>query len=398
MNKQKCFDTFSLSVAAVISITLSVSVNAQVINKVELDGRYSSGAAIADIDGDGDLDLIIAGRKDELHSDTIVYKNNGSGTFTANASENIPVTWFATIEAEDLNNDGLIDVFMSARSIRFRSIINAFLGDGEGEFTAQDNRFIRLPTASKMRLGDYDGDGDFDVLVFGIYGFPDRRTQLYENDGSGKYSLVTDSFFDGVNGDALFGDFDSDGDEDILLAGLRALGASADDIVGQFYENRMGRYSVENERAFEPVSFAVMDSGDIDGDGDLDIVVSGLDINNNHTTVLYTNDGLGNFRRVFNGNIAQLVYGDVTFADVDNDDDLDLLQMGRNERGASQTFLYLNNGRGIFTPYNRVSFEGLERGTIDVADINGNGTPDVLFTGINNRDRAKSTIYFDVME
>ena len=100
-------------------------------------------------------------------------------------------------------------------------------------YTNENGSFIEVPGTpfreggqfNSMELGDIDGDGDLDLLITGV----DNQSQtvftsLYENQG-GRFSELKDTPFEGVGfGDAVFADFDSDGDQDILISGATLTG------------------------------------------------------------------------------------------------------------------------------------------------------------------------------
>ena len=136
----------------------------------------SEDVGIADFDGDGDLDIMIVSEDDQTNE---LYFNDGSGSFS-NQSDRIPVAGTTNgLAVADLNGDGSPDVLL-ANNGQDAVIIN----DGSGGFT--DETEARLPLSSDVtqdfELGDVDGDGDPDLVVGN-----EGPNKLYINDGSGRF-------------------------------------------------------------------------------------------------------------------------------------------------------------------------------------------------------------------
>jgi pimeloyl-ACP methyl ester carboxylesterase len=117
--------------------------------------------------------------------------------------------------------------------------------------------------AGSSSWGDYDGDGDLDLVVTG------EPTMVYENQGGGGFEPIDAGLPEGGTSD--WGDYDNDGDLDLIIAGFNDEG----DRAATIYEN-------QGDGEFEPidaglagVSGSSSDWGDYDGDEDLDLIVTG---------------------------------------------------------------------------------------------------------------------------
>jgi hypothetical protein len=179
--------------------------------------RAPDGITTADVDNDGDLDLMLAGSDAEAH----LYLNDGHGNFTHRQSFTETVGYMAGFA--DLDNDGDLDLYFAGDS-------KIFLNDGEGNFTAGPS--VSIPDARDPRgvaFADIDGDGDLD---FAIGDKRAGRNFLFRNDltrirGGGhwlKVRLITRDGQAGAFGAKVFVHTAShtanDGDKNVLL-GMR---------------------------------------------------------------------------------------------------------------------------------------------------------------------------------
>ena len=134
-----------------------------------------------------------------------------------------------------------------------------------------------------------DDDGDEDVLITGS-----SIAKLYTNDGNGNFSEVSGTPFDGVlAGSTAFADVDGDGDKDVLITG------SSNQPIAKLYTNDgSGNFSEVSGTPFDGVFGGSTAFADVDGDSDKDVLITGLNNSNQPIAKLYTNDGSGNFSEV----------------------------------------------------------------------------------------------------
>ena len=161
--------------------------------------------------------------------------------------------------------------------------------------------------------GDYDSDGDLDVLLTGFRASGNVST-IYRNDGGGAFSDVLPSLTAVTNADAAWGDYDGDGDLDIALTGQDGLTRTS-----RIYRNDSGDF-VDIVAGLAGVGSGSLDWGDYDSDGDLDLALVGLGAE--PVSRLYRNDG-GSFASL---SIAVPGHfgGSLEWGDYDNDGDPDL--------------------------------------------------------------------------
>ena len=279
-------------------------------------GAGGSELVFGDLDGDGDID--IAGGQ--------VMLNDGAGNFTASTN----LGGGSSIRAGDLDGDGDLDI---VQGVQYDSS-QVWLNNGSGTFTNTGQALAGGQTDA-FELGDIDNDGDLDAIE-GVAGGPNR---IWTNDGSANFSQTQTfgGFF--ATKDLDVGDIDSDGDLDI--------------VAGHVYQGTGARVYLNDGSGIFTNSGQVIGGptgqiyrvriGDMDSDGDLDIVAfqrfgAGTEI--------WLNDGAGTFsdtgqRLVFAGGARRIDFADV--GDIDGDGDLDLVEGNVRGDGPGSRIWFNNN-------------------------------------------------------
>jgi hypothetical protein len=247
----------------------------------------SSGSAAADVDGDGCEDLFLPGSPDAT-----LYKNNCDGTFTdVTARWGIPHPYPAVASGAvffDYDNDGRPDLFVAAVKGGNRLFHNVAGADGAPRFVdiTEQAGIPEGDWSSMAAVADYDRDGLLDVYIVRM-GDYEKTTpkpnyeasngladQLLHNNGDGTFTDVTRRAGVGDTGWGLAGawaDYDEDGYPDLYVA--NEYGFSV------LYHNRGdGTFEDVSEKSGARIRTAGMSVawGDYDGDGHLDVFVSGM--------------------------------------------------------------------------------------------------------------------------
>ncbi len=332
-------------------------------------GCYTRYLRVADLDGDGDLDILFpndGGGPQPL----VVYQNDGSGGFT-----NVSATAVGGFTGDvrqvgvgDIDGDGDLDIYAPNAGGNQGSL---FINDGNGVFS--DEGATQLPAsaipAGSTRFGDLDNDGDLDIIVADL-GSNDSAV-VYLNDGLGTFTPLADAIPFDVGADINDIDLlDVDRDFDLDLMTNAHFGANRiwiNDGTGHFGDSS---FSYAGGLHYGPGVC------DIDDDGDLDIWIDNQ--GPNYTERLLVNDGTGDYTDVtvaqVNGNPNSDDNG-IQCADVDNDGDYDavVVALSTPER------VLINDGDGNFT-YMPGAVSGPTDSSLwaELGDLDGDGRLDMV--------------------
>jgi hypothetical protein len=233
--------------------------------------------------------------------------------------------------------------------------------------------------ASAAAWGDYDNDGDLDILLMGrtAAGY---ATRVYRNDGSGQFTDMNVSVASGYRGSVAWGDYDNDGDLDIVITALIDLGPQSYDSFSRVYRNDGSGVFTDVNAGLVGVCDSAVAWGDYDNDGDLDILVAGSA--RFPTSRIYRNDGGGAFSDIGAGLAGiQCRPGAVAWGDYDNDGDLDVLLAGKTGAGEIAC-VYRNDGNGTFTDIG-AGLVGVIAGSVAWGDYDNDGDLDILIAGFS---------------
>ncbi|OGV67015.1 MAG: hypothetical protein A3K19_29610 [Lentisphaerae bacterium RIFOXYB12_FULL_65_16] len=298
-----------------------------------------AGAAWGDYDNDGDLDLCMVGYTVswDQNAPAAIYRNNGDGTFTDIGAPLVSV-FFCNAKWADYDNDGDLDLLIAGATMSV-AVTRLYRNDGGDTFVDSGIALANVGD-SGMAWGDYDADGDLDILLAGYDSLNEQSiTKVYRNEGDGVFTDIGAGLTGVCVADVAWGDYDNDGDLDILLAGYD----DATDVT-KVYRNDAGAFT-DIAAALVGVDDAGVAWGDLDNDGDLDIAIAGYTESGNVAKV-YRNHA-GAFTEIPSADLTGVDYASVALGDYDGDGDLDLLITGQTGDGDPLTQLYRNEGAEV---------------------------------------------------
>jgi hypothetical protein len=378
----------------------SISQSIDLQEDTTVDNLYDSrqgSCAMADINNDGDLDLIITGADAQLtNRKTTLYTNDGMGNFTEVIGTGLS-NWSegGKIAFADVDGDTDQDLLITGRDGSPNYYAHFYLNDGSGNFTPDTTQPFEPSIGGNLEFADIDNDGDHDLFMTGRGNNNLIFSKLYQNDGTGEFSEVTSTPFISEGGSAsAFFDMDNDNDLDLILAGKNNNNQKKTTL----YENDgAGNFTLVSNTPFENVSNAAIAIDDSDNDGDIDVLINGENEAFETICQLYLNDGTGAFNLLVGTPFIQTSVGTVDFADFDNDNDMDVLVTGSV---AGQTFaahIYENQGMNNFGLVDIL--ETLYLSSTALGDIDNDNDLDAIIIGIAqlSTDIFKPRVYENML-
>jgi hypothetical protein len=374
-----------------IFFCFTLGINAQIqfqeVNGTPFDGVGYSSIAFADIDGDNDQDVLITGNNALFGSAQIskLYINDGSGVYTEVQGTPFVGVSESSIAFADIDGDNDQDVLITGLTSSDQRIAKLYTNDGSGNFTEVNGTPFDGVSESSIAFADVDGNGSQDVIITGAISANTARTKLYTNDGAGNFTEDTEFPFSNVYSSSIaFADVDGNGTQDVLITGNQNGVGKAILLIN----DGAGNFTEDTGTPFTGVSRSSIAFADIDGNGTQDVLITGQTPSTSIAR-LYSNDGAGNFTQVTGTPFDGVQYSSIAFADVDSNGTQDVLITGLNTSFQRIAKLYSNDGSGNFTEVNGTPFDGVASGSVSFADIDDDNDQDVLITG---RDPSSSII------
>ncbi|QNH62714.1 FG-GAP-like repeat-containing protein [Hymenobacter sediminicola] len=273
-----------------------------------------SDIVVGDIDGDGDLDFIVANSS----SNTLPIRlNNGNGTFT-DGDRVFTFLEGHTLALGDMDADGDLDLLIGNKD---RNTVSVRFNTGAGMFYGT----MEVPTGAgphHFTVGDVDNDGDLDIVT---PNYDANTISVRLNDGLGMFSLTPDLPVGNQPEDVALGDLDGDRDLDLTVAN------AGSGTVSVLRNTGTGSFVAAGTVAVAP-GLLRLALADLDADNDLDLLISGGTATGT-TASTRLNDGSGNFSGAFSTPLGNSPTS-LALGDLDNDGDIDV--------AAANTALFAN--------------------------------------------------------
>ena len=367
--------------------TISFTVNSSTFppqfthqTSIDLPDVQSGSVSWGDYNNDGLLDLFITGNTVRTGSAPIsqLYVNDGNGNFYNSNLDFIGV-YISSAKWGDYNNDGNLDIIISGYT-GSSYITQLYKNTGSNTFTPVAN-IIGLGYSS-LDWGDYDNDGDLDLVICGLAGST-RYTRVYRNNGDDTFSYQSTFGLKNVYaGEVIWGDINGDGNLDIFLTGQQTSSSFVSTI---YYNNGNNSFTEQTPAGILSESQSIAALGDYDNDGDLDIFLAGF--GSSYFSKLYRNDG-GNSFYEMPYEFTWLQNGDASWGDYDNDGDLDLINVG-----LAQTRIHKNLGDDNFAQINSPTGTYPWRGSVAWGDYDNDGDLDYAINGYDIDNIIETRIY-----
>jgi hypothetical protein len=352
---------------------------------------HSMDAEFGDIDKDGDLDAVIAVETGVNR----LYLNDGAGKFTLRANAFGSASYDSEdLQVVDFNRDGNLDVVFVMEDTR---IYQLFFGDSAGNFTNVSTRLPRFGEANDVEAVDVNGDGLPDIVVGNVRVNSTTMTgqdYIFINNPADPGTFLDETAtrmpvsVDATQ-DIKLGDLDGDGDLDMVVANEVP--------PNKLYINAGGGFFKDSSANLQlPVPLETREAllFDVDGDKDLDIVFANLTCNacNVYTkdpqARLLINDGKAHFTDSTATHMPVNTFSswDGGYLDFDADGDIDLILCAIIVPGftGAPYRAYRNDGKGHFTDATADVFPSGVTGLgwdVEVADVDKNGTLDLFLAG-----------------
>jgi hypothetical protein len=354
-------------------------------------GANADAVVVADMNGDGKLDLVVSNYSSCSGCSSAlvaVLLGNGDGTFQAAQTYYTGGNGAGGLAVADLNGDGRLDVIVANNCAVGKSCdgtsdagsIAVLMGNGDGTFQAARVYSAGVLYPTYLVLGDFNRDGHLDVAVedCGSCGGQDIAVLLGNGDGSFQSAQLYDS--GGEPQGIAAGDIDGDGNLDIVVGFETAFGGPNGSSAVLFGKGD-GTFLAPQILSPAGLSPALTD---INGDGKLDLVVvtpcGNAKCNKSGVGVLLGN-GDGSFQPLQNYNSGGYAAAFVATGDVNRDGKVDVFVANFAEPTKVGTLL--GDGDGALSPV-QLSTSGTGNPfSLAVADVNGDGKPD-LIVAINN--------------
>lgn len=325
-----------------------------------------------DIDNDGYLDILSSSRKDDKIA---WYKNDGYGNFGEQKIISTEYDYPEEIQSANIDGDYDNDIISLSHN---RKVIACHINDGMGNY---DSHIIAQNDKShafwEIHVNDIDSDGDIDIITGSI---SIDKIIYFENDGLGNFQEKIIANGDEIGTHIYVCDLDNDNYKDVISTNFN----SQNQKVILFYKNDgKCNFNEPIEIAQLELSALLLKTADLDNDNDEDIIASiSHEPTNNHKIIWYRNNGNLNFSS------AILVSRDVNYvvdicnSDINNDNFIDIIAASF---WGSKINLFENSGKGIFINYPIFTELYSTPTSVTAADIDNDNDLDIIFTLSNDK-------------
>lgn len=363
--KSSSGDSLGTSLVSMFTIAAPLG-NGILIQTDTLVTSQPGGVALGDFDKDGDIDLAVTNNGANFSPSNIsIFKNDGNAKFQQTGTAGVGAQPFPTLTG-DFDGDGDVDLAIVNHHSYTVSIL---MNNGSGSYTKTQDLSTPVDPAA-INGGDLDGDGDIDLVLPCGAVFPSQSPLLvFRNNGSGIFSEISRQTYGVYTKQPLIGDLDGDGDLDLVLFHQESNYISI--LLNNGNASFSSLPSVPNPRG---ASSQVV--GDIDGNGTLDAVCANPD---SALLIVFKNSGNATFTQYARIPATARPIS-ISMNDIDGDGDLDIVAANQNT-----VQVWLNSGSGNYSPGITAKVgEGKSYFAVASADLDGDGDIDVAVSNFQS--------------
>ncbi len=304
-----------------------------------------------DVNGDNYLDFHLTGLTATSQSISELYINQRDETFVLHPASLEGVAYGASALA-DIDQDGDLDLLYTGANDSHQNVCKLY----ENQDSLFVERSVNIPGFSygSLDVADYNRDGRIDLLFTGLLENGGRATRIYRNEGHNMFTSVHTTLPDLSFGEAVWGEFNHDGYADIALSGI----TNGGNPVSKIYQNNHNEVFTDVVANLQAVSNSSITWLDEDNDGYSDLFITGL-LNANAESYLYRNDQHGRFHLINNTGLLAIYDGDMSLTDHNSDGQMDVFISGYNNRGAESrlhTNTQINTNAAPIVPNGLLAF------------------------------------------
>lgn len=322
---------------------------------------FTAGTVAGDLNGDGNQDIVSGGEGASVLAEVTVNLGNGDGTFRDPGRITFGAWAFLSrVALGDINRDGNLDLLVS-----YGTAVNTCIGNGDGTFKAPASWGVD-DFATSFSVSDVNNDGTLDLVTAGR---TSTGSAVGVRLGAGDGTFSSAVSYQAISGalkntyDMPVGDLNGDGNLDIVV------GINTD--LAVLIGNGDGSFKAASQITSAATKMGVT-LADFNNDGKLDIGSAGAS-----TASIYLGNGDGNFNAPVTYTIEATTTRDIVGGDLDGDGNIDIVTAG-SKSGAGACTVSLGNGNGTFKASTTYLTNSDTTYTAALSDLNGDGVLDLL--------------------
>ncbi len=354
-------------------------------------GYIAQGVAIADLNGDHISDIVVENwwNPSDLHGAVGVLLGKGDGTFQPAVAYETAGTPTYSVVLADVNGDGKIDIIVASCAGNSGTcgssdgVVSVLLGNGNGTFQSAISYDTGAPYAVGVATADVNGDGKPDLIVtnYGGESNLDGTVSVLFGNGNGTFqpAVLYDSGAQNANG-VTVADANGDGIPDVLVAN-RCVSCSSG-VLSVLFGNGNGTFQPAVTYPTGGTEAGWVRVADVNGDGIPDVIVANENLFlPNGTIAVFLGAGGGKFAPAVTYSSGGYAAVELSINDMNGDGNLDIVVADCGPVsgcGTGQIGVLLGRGDGTFQPVTTYSSGAYNATALAVADLNGDGKPDLV--------------------